>query len=221
MIKFLVHPLVEIWRNLQNIYIYCNSNGQLFCVTKYVVAVLREFMIVVVVVTEIFCPGWPVQNVKEIDNSQINFNEIFLSDDSFGTLLLRWIENLLVLLVATVHTVMDVSKCLRRIPRVNKKNKIHVETFCGKYGKVHVCIPPILHNYNHWMCEVDKSYGNISYNHPDIFWNRAYNSMFIQLLPIILFNSNILYVSHYPRSRHYKPAITPKYFWWRFSGIFE
>ena len=31
--------------------------------------------------TEGFGPGWPGQNFKEIDNSQIDFNEIFWSVD--------------------------------------------------------------------------------------------------------------------------------------------
>ena len=61
-----------------------------------------------VVCTARFLPGWPSQNVKEIDDRQINSNEIFWSVDLFGTLLLRWMYNGLVLLVTAVHNVMDV-----------------------------------------------------------------------------------------------------------------
>ena len=57
-----------------------------------VMAMLREFM-VGVVGTARFRPGWPGQNVKEIDDTQINFNELFWSVDSFGTLLLKWMDN--------------------------------------------------------------------------------------------------------------------------------
>ena len=52
-----------------------------------------------------------------------------------------WMDNGLVFLVTTVHTVMDVSKFLKRWPRVNQRNKKHVEKVWGKQGKVHVCIP--------------------------------------------------------------------------------
>ena len=56
-----------------------------------VMAMLREFMIGVVG-TARFRPGWPGQNVKEIDDRQINSNENVWSVDSFGTLLIRWME---------------------------------------------------------------------------------------------------------------------------------
>ena len=72
------------------------------------------------------CPRWPVQNVKEIVNSQINFNEIFLSVDSFSTLLLSWMGNGLLLLVNIVHTVMDASKCLLRSLIENQKKNIQM-----------------------------------------------------------------------------------------------
>ena len=57
-----------------------------------VMSMSREFMIVVLGI-ERFRPGWPGQNVKEIDDTQINFNELFWSVDSFGTLLLKWMDN--------------------------------------------------------------------------------------------------------------------------------
>ena len=69
---------------------------------------LQEFM-TGVVGTARFCTGWLGQNVKEIDDTQINFNELFWSVDSFETLILKCMYNGLVLLVTTVHNVMYVN----------------------------------------------------------------------------------------------------------------
>ena len=83
-------------------------------------------LIVGVVGTARFYPRQTGKNVKEIDDTQINFNELFWSVDSFGTLLINLMDNVLVLLVTIVQKSMDVKKCLRRIPIVNKNNKRHV-----------------------------------------------------------------------------------------------
>ena len=91
-----------------------------------VLEMLQEFTIQFLG-TARFCPGWPVQNIKDFDNIQINFNKIFWSVDSFVALIIRWMENGLVLLFTAVLTVMYVSKYLRRRPRVNQKNNIHVD----------------------------------------------------------------------------------------------
>ena len=77
--------------------------------TLKIMATLQQF-IIEVVGTEIFCPWWPGKNAKKIGDRQINFNEIFWSVDSFGTLLLVWMDNAIVFLVTTVHYVMDVLK---------------------------------------------------------------------------------------------------------------
>ena len=84
-------------------------------------------LIVGVVGTARFYPRQTGKNVKEIDDTQINFNELFWSVDSFGTLLINLMDNVLVLLVTIVQKSMDVKKCLRRIPIVNKNNKRHVD----------------------------------------------------------------------------------------------
>ena len=50
-----------------------------------VLEMLQEFTIQVLG-TARFCPGWPVKNIKDFDNIQINFNKIFWSVDSFGAI---------------------------------------------------------------------------------------------------------------------------------------
>ena len=68
---------------------------------------LQKFVIGVVE-TAGFFPVWPGENFKEMDSTQINFNELFNSVDSFGALLLNRMDNGIFLLVTTVHNVMDV-----------------------------------------------------------------------------------------------------------------
>ena len=79
--------------------------GNYFTLSK-VMAMLQEF-IIGVIGTARFHPWWPGQNVKEIDDTQINFNELFWSAGSFGTLTLKWMENGLVFLVATYSPQCD------------------------------------------------------------------------------------------------------------------
>ena len=55
--------------------IFCDRNGQLFHLAKgnENVAGVHDR----IVGTARFRPGWPGQNGKEIDDTQINFNELF------------------------------------------------------------------------------------------------------------------------------------------------
>ena len=76
-----------------------------------VMEMLQEFIIGVIGNVR-FLPWWPGKNVKEIDDTQINFNELFWSVDSFGTIILKCMDNGLVFLVATLHNVMDAKNIL-------------------------------------------------------------------------------------------------------------
>ena len=91
---------------------------------------------------------------------------------------------------------MDVKKCLNRIPRVNQKNKRHVDKIWGKCGKVHVWIRRIMDDYNHWMCGIYLADQKISYYHPDLRCHRTWVPMFIQVPSTIRLNGYIYYVSH-------------------------
>ena len=105
--KFLVCPLVDnmkAFAEKKKYFLIAMDNN---FTLKKLLTVLQEFVLGVVG-TARFCPGWPGQNCKEIENSQTNCNEIVWSVGSFGTLLLRWMGNELVLLVTTVHNMMYV-----------------------------------------------------------------------------------------------------------------
>ena len=90
----------------------------------------------------------------------------------------------------------------------------------GGKGKVHVLIPRIVDDYNHWICGVDMYDQNIMYYHPNLWWHTKWIPMLIQLLSVKILNSYMWYVSNYPRTKHYKPVTTHKYFWWASSDIF-
>ena len=105
-INFLVQPLVENTEESsekKNISVIARDNY--FNLPK-VMEILRDFM-VGVLHTSRFCPGRPGKNVKEMDNSQINSNQIFWSVDPFGTSIIRWTNNARLFLVTTVHNGMD------------------------------------------------------------------------------------------------------------------
>ena len=102
-----------------------------------------------------------------------------------------------VFLFTTVHTVVDVKKCLKRRSRVNKKNKNHLEKVWGKLGKVHFCIPRNVDDYNHWVYRVDLYDKNIIYYHLGLLVHITWITMFTHLLSVIRFNSYISFESYY------------------------
>ena len=61
--------------------------GNYFTLSK-LMEMLQELMIGVLG-TARFCPGWPGQNLNKIDDIQINSNELFWSFCSFETLLIN------------------------------------------------------------------------------------------------------------------------------------
>ena len=93
-------------------------------------------------------------------------------------------------------------------PTVNQENKIQVKKSWGDHGKSHVCIPQILDDNNHWISGVDLYDQKINYYHPYICCHIKWIPMLIHLLFMIIFNSCICYVSHYTRTKHYKPVMT-------------
>ena len=145
---------------------------------------------------------WPPASIRQVNVKDATFNELFWSIDEFGTLVVRWMDNGMVFLISTVHTVMDVAYCLRRRPRVTQLNKGHVNNVWGKLGKVWLWIPRIVDDYNHWMGGVDLADQMIAYYHPDMRCYQNWLPMFIQLLSCIRLNSYIIYSSHYPNKSH-------------------
>ena len=107
MIKFIVQPLVENTKEFAEKKKYFLIGMDNYFTFPKVMKMLREFMIGVVGTVR-FLPVWPGQNVKEIDDTQINFNELFWSVDSFGALVIKWMDNRFVFLVTIVHNMIDI-----------------------------------------------------------------------------------------------------------------
>ena len=107
MIKFIVQPLVENTKEFAEKKKYFVIGRDNYFTLPKVIKMLREFMIGVVG-TERFRPGWPGQNGKEIDDTQINFNVLFWSVDSFGALVIKLMDNGLLFLVNIVHNMIDI-----------------------------------------------------------------------------------------------------------------
>ena len=111
MIKFLVQPLVDNMEEFSDKRKYFVIEMENYFILPKLMAMLQEFMRGVVGTVNL-CLGWRSKSFKEIDDTQINFNKLFCSVDSFGTLLLKWMENGLVFLVTTFHNVMGVKNFL-------------------------------------------------------------------------------------------------------------
>ena len=146
-IKHLVQPLVEETKKTGKKFIIAMDN---YFTLPRVCKMLRDYTIGVVG-TGRFRSGWPGKHVTEIDASQVTFNELFWSVDEFGTMLLRWMDNGLVFMVTTVHTIMDIAFCSRKKPRVTDLNKRHVDKVWGKFGTYFIIsfMLTIFYAYNH------------------------------------------------------------------------
>ena len=55
--------------------------------------------------TSRFRAGWLSAKLRGIDVKSVNFNDFYWEVDQFGTLVGRWMENGLVLMVSTVHKI--------------------------------------------------------------------------------------------------------------------
>ena len=177
LIQYLLSPVIDCQLNSGQK--YCVAMNNYFTLPK-VVAMLRSYGIGCVG-TARFRPGWPSKNIKEIDEKRVDFNELLWSVDKYGTLLVRWMDNGLVFIVSTVHSVEQIRKRARKRPRATVRNKRHVDRVWGNkgklflhliissktinadtyhlalhlVGKVKLWIPRIIDDYNHWMCGVD------------------------------------------------------------------
>ena len=130
--RFLVQPLIEAIEETGKKLVVAMDNY--FTLPK-VCEMLRKENIGCVG-TARFRGNWPPQNLRDIDIKQVTFNELFYTVDAFGTLIVQWMDNGMVFLVTTVHTVMDIAYCLQRRPHITQLNKRHVDEVWGKLGKV-------------------------------------------------------------------------------------
>eukprot|EP00957_Ditylum_brightwellii_P134295 10239008-Ditylum_brightwellii.AAC.1 len=98
-----------------------------------------------------FQMSWPPKELRGASQTNVDFNEFYLTVDNLGTLVACWMDNNVILMVSTVHRVGEAVMCMRRRPRIMVKNKGHVTQIWDKQGKVEVQMPRMVDNYNHWM----------------------------------------------------------------------
>ena len=153
-----------------------------------------------VVGTARFKQNWPPKELKVIEKSQAEFNDFFYTYDDHGTLIARWMDNGLVFLVSTIHSIGSIIQRNRRRPRITQNNKAHVSKVWGAAGVMKVYIPLLVDHYNHWMGGVDLSDQRIVYYMPDLRCVRNWIPLFIQLLSMIRNNSYLVH-SDYHKNR--------------------
>eukprot|EP00957_Ditylum_brightwellii_P028888 2182393-Ditylum_brightwellii.AAC.1 len=77
--------------------------------------------------------GWPPPALQKVQKKECDFNEFRYLIDDDSTLIVKWMDNGLVLLVSTLHVVGNSIKVNRRKPCITLKNKAHVEKVWGRY----------------------------------------------------------------------------------------
>ncbi len=146
-----------------------------------------------VIGTARFRKNWPPTSLKNVSADKVDFNDFNWTVDENGTLVGRWMDNGLVLVVSTVHKIKKIVKRMRKKPRKTPKNKNHVDKIWGDKGAVFIFIPTMIDDYNHWMGGVDLTDQMIAYYHPDLRCLRNWVPMFIQVLSLIRTNSYHVY----------------------------
>eukprot|EP00957_Ditylum_brightwellii_P126382 9634388-Ditylum_brightwellii.AAC.1 len=74
--------------------------------------------------------GWPPHTLRKVQQKDSDLNELRYLVDDYGIMVAQWMDNHLVLVVSTIHSV---GKCLlvnRRRPCITVKNKVHVQQVC-------------------------------------------------------------------------------------------
>ena len=137
--------------------------------------------------------NWPPSEIACIEQKSATFNDFYYCVDQYGTLVAKWMDNGLVLLVSTLHIPGKNVVRARKRPRVTIKNKNHVSRIWGNESVKKISIPKMIDDYNHWMGGVDLVDQRISYYHADLRCYRNWMPMFLQILSIIRNNSFIVH----------------------------
>jgi len=141
--------------------------------------------------------GWPPSALQKVEQKNCDFNEFRYLIDDDGTLIAKWMDNGLVLLVSTLHAVGHSIKVDRRKPRMTLKNKKHVEAVWGNAHRAEILIPLLVHHYNQWMGGVDVADQRISYFMPTHHCHRNWVPMFIHILAMIRNNCYVAHLDHH------------------------
>ena len=118
-----------------------------------------------------------------------------------NTLVGRWMDNGLVLIVSAIHKFEQIIKRNRGKPRKTLKNCCQVDKIWGEKGAVPIFIPTMIDDYNHWMGGVDLSDQMIAYYHPDFRYYRNWIPMFIQVISIIRNNVYIIQSNYFEKKK--------------------
>jgi len=83
------------------------------------------------------------------------FNEGAWDLDDAGNLIFKWVDNAIVTVVTSVHTLGEVVVRSRRRPRVTVTNRNHIQAVWGDSPRADVSIPRAIDDYNDLMGGVD------------------------------------------------------------------
>ena len=145
--------------------------------------------------------NWPPKEMGAIDDERFNTLYCLPSKDNY--MIFGWVDNLVVLMVSTIHTGTEVVEKQRKRPRTNQQNKHRMQTAFGNEAVKTMDIPQVIDDYNHWMGGVDKADQLIAYYKPRIRCRRVWMPLFFHCLDVIRLNSYII-------AKHKKQTTTQK-----------
>jgi hypothetical protein len=99
--------------------------------------------------------GYPRAELISAGGDLQLFNEGVWDLDDAGNLIFKWVDNALVTVVTSVHSVDEVIVSDRRRPRVTETNRRHIQALWGDSPRVNVKIPRAIDDYNDLMGGVD------------------------------------------------------------------
>ena len=113
--------------------------------------------------------------------------------DSFNNLVVKWVDNSIVLMITTSHRPHDFIQRVRRRPRSTATNKRHVKDVWGDHSIKNIEIPRLIDDYNKHMGVVDLADQRISSFAADLLCRRNWIPIMLQCIHIMRNNSFVVY----------------------------
>lgn len=139
--------------------------------------------------------GYPSSQLVAAGNELKLFNEGVWDVDGAGNLLFKWVDNSVVTVVTSVHSIEETVSKSRRRPRVTETNRRHVDAVWGDSHRTEVKIPKAIDDYNDLMGGVDLFDQLRGYFEQEFRVRRTWMPIFLFLFNSAITNSFIIHSS--------------------------
>lgn len=135
--------------------------------------------------------GWP-PNVLKVPENHL-YNDLYYCVDDFNNLVLKWVDNNVVLMVTTAHNPSDFVEKVRRRSRLTDTNKNHVQSVWGSQSTMAIEIPRVIDDYNCNMGGVDVCDQRIASYAAGLRCRRTWMPFLLQCLHFARNNAYVVY----------------------------